>query len=702
MDPINFNYSLKNIPISNNKVYTKCLLSKIESVIVRMRWRALFFDNDEVIEEDEPGMKRLFKSNRSPPQNEKLLAFEDELYEVVKSLEFKRVKDPFLNRLKEDVKKIKGSKKLLVSADKTNNYYSVSKECYNKLLVENITSGYKKADDNVIKSFNDEAKKIAKSLKLDDKMQRYAEKHAFITLKDHKPRFKTHTECRLLNPAKSEMGMVSKQILDNINCCLLECTQFNQWKNTDSVIKWFAGISDKQNCCFLKFDVVKFYPSISKELLQRALEFAKTLITIDNAEIDIIMNARKSLLFHGNEAWIKKEGDGLFDVTQGSYDGAEICELVGLYMLSKVKADFGINNIGLYRDDGLSIIKCKKGRIVQKKAELLHKIFEKENLTITVDSNLKVTDFLDVTLNLNDGSYSPFRKPNNNLLYINKQSNHPPNIIKQIPEMINNRISKISSSKYQFDKSKQVYEDALKNSGYDVSMKYDAKKKTRRNRKRKVLWFTPPFSKNVKTNVGKIFLTLISKHFPSTHKYHKIFNRYNVKVSYCCGENMEDTIRRHNNKILNEGTLKRTKPCNCSKDKDGPCPLNGECRASSIVYEATVKTEIEEKKYVGICASEFKLRYNNHTASFRHRNKKNATELSKYIWDQKEKKMEYNISWKILARCSTYKAGCRSCDLCQTEKFIIATAERKNLLNCRSELVSKCRHKNKFLLSKWK
>ena len=75
-----------------------------------------------------------------------------------------------MNQLKEDVKKIKGSKNLLVSADNTANYYSVSKESYNKLLVENITSSYKKADDNVIKSINDEAKTIAKSLKLDDKM----------------------------------------------------------------------------------------------------------------------------------------------------------------------------------------------------------------------------------------------------------------------------------------------------------------------------------------------------------------------------------------------------------------------------------------------------------------------------------------------------------------------------------------------------
>ena len=162
-----------------------------------------------------------------------------------------------------------------MSADKTTNLYSVSKQEYEKLLVENITKSYMKAGDNVIKSVNDEAKKIAKSIKLDDKMQRYANKNAFITLKDHKDEFRSHPKCRLLNPAKSEMGIVSKQILDRINSTVLECTQYNQWKNTDGVIKWFANVDDKQNCRFLKFDVVDFYPSISKELLQRALNFAK-------------------------------------------------------------------------------------------------------------------------------------------------------------------------------------------------------------------------------------------------------------------------------------------------------------------------------------------------------------------------------------------------------------------------------------------
>ena len=700
MEPINFNYSLKNIPISSDKVYAKCLLSKIESVIIRMRWRAFFFDSDEEFEEDESGMKRLFKSNRCPPQNEKLLAFENDLYEIVKSLEFKQVNDSFLTRLNEDAKKIRRSPNLLVSADKTTNLYSVSKQEYEKLLVENITKSYMKAGDNVIKSVKDEAKKIAKSIKLDDKMQRYANKNAFITLKDHKDEFKSHPKCRLLNPAKSEMGIVSKQILDRINSTVLECTQYNQWKNTDGVIKWFTNVDDKQNCRFLKFDVVDFYPSISKKLLQRALNFAKNMIVIDNAEIDIIMNARKSLLFYNNEAWMKKDGEGLFDVTQGSYDGAEICELVGLYMLSKVNSHFGKDNIGLYRDDGLSIMRRKSNRQVENTSKFLHRVFKENGLKITIVTNLKVTDFLDVTLNLNNGSFCPYRKPNSNLLYINKQSNHPPNIIKQIPEMINYRISSISSSNEEFEKSKEEYEEALKSSGYKVNMKFDMKKKSRRNRKRKVIWFNPPFSKHVKTNVGKIFLALISKHFPSHHKYHKIFNRCNVKVSYCCGENMQDTIRKHNIKILNGSKSVVIEPCNCNIEDI--CPLNGECRSKSIVYQATVKTEREEKTYIGLCETEFKMRYHNHTASFRNKGKRNATELSKYIWVLKEKNINYALNWKILARCTAYKNGSKNCDLCQTEKYIIATTERKNLLNSRSELVSKCRHKNKYLLSKWK
>ena len=57
--------------------------------------------------------------------------------------------------------------------------------------------------------------------------------------------------------------------------------------------------------------------------------------------------------------WVKRGSSNAFDVTMGSFDGAEICELVGLFILSKLKDKFG-NDLGLYRDDGLAVLKTQK------------------------------------------------------------------------------------------------------------------------------------------------------------------------------------------------------------------------------------------------------------------------------------------------------------------------------------------------------
>ena len=55
--------------------------------------------------------------------------------------------------------------------------------------------------------------------------------------------------------------------------------------------------------------------------------------------------------------------------------------------------------------------------------------------------------------------------------------------------------------------------------------------RTGKQRKRNIIWFNPPFSKNVATKIGRYFLNLVDKHFPRDHKFHKIFNRNNIKVS---------------------------------------------------------------------------------------------------------------------------------------------------------------------------
>ena len=135
--------------------------------------------------------------------------------------------------------------------------------------------------------------------------------------------------------------------------------------------------------------------------------------------MEIIFHARKSLLFDKNIPWIKKNNDSRFDVTMGSNDGAEVCELVGLYILSILSRKYKKSDIGLYRDDGLAIFKSMSGPKMERIKKDIIATFKKLNLKIVIESNMKIVNFLDVTLNLSDGSFSPYRKPNGESLYIN-------------------------------------------------------------------------------------------------------------------------------------------------------------------------------------------------------------------------------------------------------------------------------------------
>ena len=142
---------------------------------------------------------------------------------------------------------------------------------------------------------------------------------------------------------------------------LFQATKINQWKNMVSAIKWFNSLKDKHLMKFVMFDIKDFYPSITQDLLNKALNFASEYIYISKCDIDVINHARKSLLFDGSNTWIKKQG-GLFDVSMGAYDGAEVCELVGTYMLNVLSKKYNKNDFGLYRDDGLAVLKNKSGR----------------------------------------------------------------------------------------------------------------------------------------------------------------------------------------------------------------------------------------------------------------------------------------------------------------------------------------------------
>ena len=196
-------------------------------------------------------------------------------------------------------------------------------------------------------------------------------------------------------------------------------------------------------------------------------------------------------------------------------------------MLSKVKNIPGLNqsNTGLYRDDGLILLEKFPGPKRERIIKNLHQLFKSHGLKITIASTGQVADFLDVTLDLSDGTYKPYRKPNDTPVYINAASNHPPSILKHIPKMVERRLQSISCNETAFNKAKPLYEDALKRSGFDTTLSYGNGGSTqRKKRKRKITWFNPPFCQSIETNISKKFLLLIDKHFTNDHQLRKIFN----------------------------------------------------------------------------------------------------------------------------------------------------------------------------------
>ena len=454
----------------------------------------------------------------------------------------------------------------------------------------------------------------------------------------------------------------------------------------------------------MMFDIKEFYPSISESLLKEALNFAKNYVDIPKKDFDTILHARKSLLFNKTNVWIKKVG-GLFDVTMGAYDGAEVCELIGTYMLHIIGQKYRKEDIGLYRDDGLSVFFNNTGSQNERIKKEFQKIFKEKGLDIVIQCNMKSTDYLDVTLNLSDGSYRPYRKPDDETNYIHTESDHPPNIIKQLPLAVEKRLSDLSSSKDIFDQSKQYYQDVLTKNGYKHLLQYKPSTQTinnKRKRRRKTIWFNPPFSRSVQTNVGKEFLRLLDVHFPKHNALHKVFNRNNVKVSYGCMPSFQSTINCHNKKIMDDTETLAMGECNCRGNNSDTCPLPGICTTNNILYEATLSSNLsnyETKIYKGISEPSFKIRYGNHKSSFNNERYKSETTLAKEVWNIKEQGGTYGIKWKLIKQLPAFNPSTGKCALCLGEKIEILEHKDSNILNSKSEIISTCRHRRKFMLA---
>ena len=172
----------------DRRIYLQSLLDKLDSFIKRLRWKAFFFDTDNQNKENNKPTYG-FKTEATPPQHEGLKSFEHDIYEMVRRIQFKPVKNKFQSELSQDAKRIRNSFKVFVPADKPTNLYTMQVSEYKKLLNDNITAKYKKASNQMIKNINKEAKSIATNLELDNRIEQYSNKSAFITIKDHKPNF---------------------------------------------------------------------------------------------------------------------------------------------------------------------------------------------------------------------------------------------------------------------------------------------------------------------------------------------------------------------------------------------------------------------------------------------------------------------------------------------------------------------------------
>ena len=336
---------------------------------------------------------------------------------------------------------------------------------------------------------------------------------------------------------------------------------------------------------------------------------------------------------------------------------------------------------------------------MERRKKKIIQIFKQHKLAITVSTGMNSVDYLDIEFDLKKRVYKPFKKPNSEPLYVHRDSNHPPSVLKQIPNGIARRLSDVSASKEIFDQAAPEYENSLQNSGFQEKLEYLPEREPRRNRRRKIIWYNPPYSTSVKTNIGKEFLKLLRTHFHSLHVFHKIFNKDTVKLSYSCTKNVASIISGHNKRIskqtVNQASQQQ-RACNC-RNRDS-CPLGNECLSSNIIYEATVTSLPEEGKkyYVGLCSTSFKDRLAVHKQHMNNKAHRTKCELANHVWQMKDDGKAFSIKWKILKKVRGRMVG-GACRLCTTEQlFIVEHPDKDNLLN--TKCIEKCRHGERYSL----
>ena len=164
-------------------------------------------------------------------------------------------------------------------------------------------------------------------------------------------------------------------------------------------------------------------------------------------------------------------------------------------------------------------------------------------------------------------------------------------------------------------------------------------KLSNRNRHCKIIWINPPYSQNIKTNIGKVFLNLVKKNFTKHFKLHQIVNTNILKVSYCCMKNITSMIKQHKSTVLFEPA---TANCSCNCRNSYSYPLDKKCQQClkrCLVYKADLHTNCGAKDW------DFRSHHSNHTMSFQSRFYENKTKLLRFLWQLKDVNTPFTLKW---------------------------------------------------------
>ena len=180
--------------------------------------------------------------------------------------------------------------------------------------------------------------KFTSHLQIVDRFGEIEEKCAYILFKDHN--FQDRKWVRLINPTKTKLGLLSNDLIPRITSKFLSCPKYNLWKNSLDTIDWFKNIKNKKRSTFIHFDIIEFYPSITRELFLKSLNHTREYMDITDEEIEIILS-------DNHRTWMKSHMDN-FNVPMGTYDSAQVTDLIGIYIIWSY--------CQLYRDDGIIFI----------------------------------------------------------------------------------------------------------------------------------------------------------------------------------------------------------------------------------------------------------------------------------------------------------------------------------------------------------